>query len=124
VNRAGPSAAPDTGRTPHPGGEVRDVKVPRRISSTFRALPRWSAVTAAAGHPHSLQKASLPHISWGLRGTAMLPNALNANQSHESHQNHQIPRIHLISPLHNWLYSLVSLCFQRIGSGRRLACQA
>jgi hypothetical protein len=52
VNRAGPSANPDAGRTPHRDGEVRDLKVPRRMSSSVRALHRWSPVMAAAGHPH------------------------------------------------------------------------
>ena len=52
VNRAGPSADPDTGQTPHRGEEVRDLKVPRRMSPSFGALHRWSPVVAAAGHPH------------------------------------------------------------------------
>jgi hypothetical protein len=51
VNRAGPSANPDAGRTPHRGGEVRDLKVPRGMSSSFRVLHRWSPVNGSSWAP-------------------------------------------------------------------------
>src|SRR6266478_3901650 len=48
VNRAGPSARPDTERTPHPCGELRGriVRLPRRFSSNFGALARSTALAS------------------------------------------------------------------------------